>query len=213
MADPIKLEENDVLVAVDPQNDFCPEGALAVPNGDDVIPVLNRLGAVFDHVVITQDWHPPDHTSFASAHPGREPFETIEVSYGTQILWPDHCVQGSRGAEFHWDFSLSRAQVIIRKGYDRQIDSYSAFYENDKKTPTGLTGYLRNRGLDRVFLAGLALDFCVHYSAMDAVREGFEVVIVEDGCRAIDLEGSLARAMSDMAAAGVTFITSDAIVA
>ena len=211
MTQAIKLTDSDVLIAVDPQNDFCHEGALAVPEGDAVIPLLNRLGQSFGHVVLTQDWHPSDHTSFASAHRGRQPFETIEVFYGPQTLWPDHCVQGTKGAEFHWDLSLPQAQMIIRKGCDRQIDSYSAFYENDHATPTGLTGYLRTLGLSRVFLAGLATDFCVYFSAMDALRDGFEVLVVRDACRAIDLEGSLAKALAEMTAAGVGFVTSDAI--
>ncbi|MEM7225101.1 MAG: bifunctional nicotinamidase/pyrazinamidase [Pseudomonadota bacterium] len=211
MTQPITLTDGDVLIAVDPQNDFCPEGALAVPQGDQVVPLLNRLGQGFDRVVLTQDWHPWDHTSFASAHRGCKPYESIDVFYGAQTLWPDHCVQGTKGAEFHWDLALHKAQMIIRKGCDRQIDSYSAFYENDHKTPTGLTGYLRSLGQNRVFLAGLATDFCVYYSAMDALREGFKVVVIEDACRAIDLEGSLDAAMSEMTAAGVAFITSDAI--
>ena len=211
MSQTVKRQDGDVLVAVDPQNDFCPEGALAVPQGDQVVPLVNRLGECFDQVVLTQDWHPKEHMSFASAHRGRRPFETIEVSYGFQTLWPDHCVQGTKGAEFHRDLSLPRARLIIRKGCDRQIDSYSAFYENDRATPTGLTGYLRTLGLSRIFLAGLATDYCVFYSAMDAVREGFEVVVVADACRAIDLEGSLAKAMAEMSEAGVCFTTSDTI--
>ncbi len=213
MADKVTPRGGDVMIAVDPQNDFCPEGALAVPHGNEVIPIINRIAGAFSRVVVTQDWHPPGHTSFASSHPGRQPFETIEVSYGPQILWPDHCIQGSDGAKFHGDLDLPQAQLIIRKGFDPEIDSYSAFFENDRRTPTGLTGYLRTRGLERAFLCGLATDYCVYYSAMDAVREGFEAVIVEDACRAIDLDGSLAKAMSDMVEAGVGFITSDRIAA
>jgi len=193
----------DVLLVIDVQNDFCPGGALAVPDGDAVVPLINRLAARFPHVLMTQDWHPPGHASFASSHAGHQPFETIEVAYGAQTLWPDHCVQGSKGADFHADLAVARAELIIRKGTDPAIDSYSAFYENDQETATGLTGYLRTRGFSRLFMAGLATDFCVCYSAVDAAREGFEVVVVEDACRAIDLEGSLADATARMAAAGV----------
>src|SRR6201998_3011804 len=163
--------DREVLVIVDVQNDFCPGGALAVPDGDAIIPVVNRLAAEFTHVVLTQDWHPPGHGSFASSHPGRKPFETTEVAYGAQTLWPDHCVQGTPGAEFHRALHVPHAGLVLRKGIDRAIDSYSALYENDRTTPTGLVGYLRERGLTRLFLAGLALDFCVRYSAEDAVRE------------------------------------------
>jgi len=202
----IEIGRCDVLVVVDVQNDFCPGGALAVPEGDAVVPLINRLAGRFAHVLLTQDWHPPGHASFASSHPGRAPFETIELSYGPQTLWPDHCVQGSPGAAFHSELVLPRAELIIRKGYDPAIDSYSAFYENDRTTATGLTGYLRSRGFERVFLAGLATDFCVAFTAMDAVREGFEAVVIEDACRAIDLEGSLAAARTRMAEAGARFI-------
>ena len=207
----IELSDSDVLTAVDPQNDFCPEGALAVPEGDQVIPLLNRLGAGFHHVVLTQDWHPPGHSSFASAHAGRQPFETVEMAYGTQTLWPDHCVQGTEGAEFHRDLRLPQAQLIVRKGCNPAIDSYSTFFENDQTTPTGLSGYLHTLGLRRVFLAGLATDFCVYWSALDAVREGFEVAVVTDACRAIDLEGSLNRALAEMTRAGVAFVTTDEV--
>lgn len=202
----INLNDSDVLLVVDVQNDFCPEGALAVPDGDAVVPLINRLAQVFPDVLLTQDWHPPGHLSFASSHPGRQPFETIEVAYGTQVLWPDHCVQGTPGAAFHPKLEVPAAELVIRKGFDREIDSYSAFYENDHETPTGLTGYLHTRGFTRVFLAGLATDFCVHYSALDAVREGFQVVVIEDACRAIDLEGSLATARTAMQTAGVELI-------
>ena len=195
--------EHDILVIVDVQNDFCPGGALGVAQGDQVVPVVNRLVERFAHVVLTQDWHRRDHQSFASNHPGRQPFERIELSYGPQTLWPDHCVQGTPGAEFHRDLDLRRAELVIRKGFRPEIDSYSTFYENDRRTPTGLTGYLRERGFTRVFLAGLATDYCVHYSALDARREGFDVAVVEDACRAIDLEGSLARAFAEMNEAGV----------
>lgn len=203
--------ESDVLIIVDVQNDFCPTGALAVPEGDAVVPVVNRLAEHFVHCVLTQDWHPPGHASFASAHPGRKPFETIDFAYGPQTLWPDHCVQGTKGAQFHPRLVAPRAELIVRKGFHPAIDSYSTFYENDRCTPTGLVGYLRERGFSRVFLAGLATDFCVHYSALDARRHGFAVTVIEDACRAIDLQGSLAQAWRAMAAAGVERLTSDAI--
>ena len=203
--------DSDVLLVIDVQNDFCPGGALAVSRGDEVVPVVNRLGAAFAHVVLTQDWHPSGHHSFASAHPGRKPFETIELAYGPQTLWPDHCVQGTAGAAFHRDLHLPHAELVLRKGFRAAIDSYSAFYENDQRTPTGLAGYLRERGLSRVLLAGLATDFCVHYSAVDARREGFAVVLIEDACRAIDLDGSLAGALVKMRAVGVEFMKSAAV--
>jgi nicotinamidase/pyrazinamidase len=193
----------DILAVVDVQNDFCPGGALAVPDGAAVVPEINRLIAAHDHVILTQDWHPAGHSSFASQHAGREPFETIEASYGPQILWPDHCVQGTPGAEFHPDLDWRTAELVIRKGFRRDIDSYSAFFENDHRTPTGLGGYLRERGFTRVVLAGLATDFCVHFSAMDARKLGFEVRVIESACRAIDLEGSLAAARRQWADAGV----------
>jgi nicotinamidase/pyrazinamidase len=203
-------DDNDVLLVIDVQNDFCPGGALAVAEGADVVPGANRLAERFQHVVMTQDWHPPGHRSFASAHPGRKPFETITLAYGPQTLWPDHCVQAPPGAAFHPGLRLPRAELVIRKGFRPAIDSYSAFFENDRRTPTGLAGYLRERGLDRLFLVGLATDFCVHYSAIDARRLGFDVALVEDGCRAIDLDGSLALAMRAMAEAGVECTTSAA---
>jgi nicotinamidase/pyrazinamidase len=209
MSEPITLGRDDVLLVVDVQNDFCPGGALAVTDGDAVVPLANRLGRTFSHVLLTQDWHPPGHQSFASAHPGRRPFETIQASYGAQTLWPDHCVQGTEGAAFHSELDLTQAELIIRKGFRPEIDSYSAFFENDRKTTTGLGGYLRQRGFTRVFLVGLATDYCVHYSAVDAVGEGFQAVVIEDACRAIDLDGSLAEARENMAKAGVSFITSD----
>ena len=174
--------------------------------------MVNRLAAAFAHIVVTQDWHPKGHHSFASAHPGRKPFESIELSYGPQTLWPDHCVQGTSGAAFHADLRLPHAELVLRKGFRRSIDSYSAFSENDKRTPTGLADYLRERGFTRVFLVGLATDFCVHYSAVDARREGFAAVLIEDGCRAIDLDGSLAAAIANMQAAGVARVTSTALV-
>jgi nicotinamidase/pyrazinamidase len=209
----IKPGERDCLVVVDVQNDFCPGGALAVPDGDAVVPVINRLMGEFDHCILTQDWHPHGHQSFASAHPGHEPFQTIEVDYGEQTLWPDHCVQGSRGAEFHLALQTERAELILRKGFRPQIDSYSAFYENDRQTTTGLAGYLRECGFSRLFLAGLATDFCVRYSAEDARREGFEAVVIEDACRAINLEDSLAAAWMSLDACGAQRIPSDAIAA
>ena len=205
------LRETDALLVIDVQNDFCPGGALAVAGGDEIVPLVNRLGERFPHAVLTQDWHPPGHGSFASSHPGRKPFETIELAYGPQTLWPDHCVQESAGAAFHRELCLPRAELVIRKGFRPAVDSYSAFYENDRRTPTGLAGYLRERGLTRVFLVGLATDFCVHYSAIDARRLGFAAVLVEDACRAIDLEGSLGAAMRSMAEAGVERIASSAL--
>ena len=199
----MRTSRHDILIIVDTQNDFCSGGALAVPQGEAVVPVANRIAQRFTHVLATQDWHPPGHLSFASSHEGRKPFEQIDAPYGAQTLWPDHCVQGTKGAEFHRDLDLRRIELVIRKGFRPEIDSYSAFKENDRRTPTGLAGYLRERGFRRVFLAGLATDYCVHYSAIDARREGFDVVVIEDACRAIDLEGSLARAFSEMNEAGV----------
>jgi nicotinamidase/pyrazinamidase len=195
--------ENRVLLAVDLQNDFCPDGALAVPEGDLVIPIINELAKRFKHVVVTQDWHCPDHLSFASSHPGRKPLDRTELSYGEQILWPDHCVQGTRGAEFHPDLNIPHCELILRKGYHREIDSYSAFFENDRRTPTGLCGCLRERGLTRLFIAGLATDFCVAYSALDARKLGFEVTVIESACRGIDVAGSLEAAWKQMLEAGV----------
>ena len=199
----IQPADDDVLLIVDVQVDFCPGGSLAVADGDAVVPVINRIAKRFNHVVLTQDWHPAGHSSFATSHPGSVPFETIGMSYGQQTLWPDHCVQGSVGAGFHPQLATERAELVIRKGFRSGIDSYSAFYENDRCTPTGLAGYLRERGLRRIFLAGLATDYCVYYSAMDARRLGFDAVLVEAGCRAIDLAGSLDTAWAGMAAAGV----------
>ena len=201
----------DLLLVVDVQNDFCPGGALAVPDGDAVVPAVAALMPLFDHVVLTQDWHPPGHGSFASSHPGRRPFETIEAAYGEQVLWPDHCVQGTPGAAFHPDLDTTRAELILRKGFRREIDSYSAFFENDHRTRTGLSGFLRERGFRRLFLAGLATDFCVKWSALDARREGFGVVVLEDACRGIDLDGSLARAREEMRQAGVVLTTAAAL--
>jgi nicotinamidase/pyrazinamidase len=191
------------LIVTDIQNDFCPGGALAVSGGDEVVPAANALMEEFSVVVLTQDWHTPDHASFASQHPGKTPHEVVEMPYGPQVLWPDHCVQGSRGAELHPDLRTDRAQLVIRKGFHRVIDSYSTFYENDRKTPTGLTGYLRDRGVGHVTLVGLATDFCVHFSAVDAAEQGFEVTVLEHACRAIDVHGSLAAARDAMRSAGV----------
>ena len=199
----MEIGAQDVLLVIDVQNDFCPGGALAVADGDAVLGPIQRVAARFEHIVLTQDWHPAGHSSFASAHAGRKPFETIEVGYGTQTLWPDHCVQGSLGAELHAGLGLTRAELILRKGFRREIDSYSAFFENDRETATGLGGYLEERGLTRVFLAGLAYDFCVGYSALDARRLGFEVVVLRDACRAIDLSGSVERMEAEFARAGV----------
>ncbi len=209
----IARRPGDVFLVIDVQNDFCPGGALAVPDGDQVVPTINRLMAAFDHVLLTQDWHPRGHGSFASSHAGRQPFETVEMPYGAQTLWPDHCIQGTVGAAFHEDLDTRRAELIVRKGFDPAIDSYSAFYENDRKTATGLSGYLKTRGFRRVFAAGLATDFCVHFSAVDAAREGFEILVIEDACRAIDLEGSLAAARGAMTEAGVRMVGADAIAA
>jgi nicotinamidase/pyrazinamidase len=192
-----------LLLVIDVQNDFCPGGALAVADGDAVVPVINRLAERFDHVVLTQDWHPAGHSSFATSHSGSAAFEAIDMPYGRQTLWPDHCVQGTSGAAFHPQLSADRAELVIRKGFRPAIDSYSAFYENDRRTPTGLAGYLRERGLRRIFLAGLATDFCVRYSAVDARQLGFTTVLIEAGCRAIDLAGSLEAAWAEMNAAGV----------
>ncbi|MBI3454137.1 MAG: bifunctional nicotinamidase/pyrazinamidase [Rhodospirillales bacterium] len=193
----------DVLIVVDIQNDFCSDGALAVPGGEEIVPLVNRLMGRFAHVVLTQDWHPPGHLSFASAHPGREPFETVDLPYGPQILWPDHCIQDTSGAAFHAGFDAARAEMIVRKGFRRAIDSYSAFFENDRTTSTGLAGYLRERGFTRVFLAGLAYDFCVRFSAEDARREGFAVTVIEDACRSIDTGGSRAATNDSFARLGV----------
>jgi nicotinamidase/pyrazinamidase len=198
-------DDRDVLLIVDVQNDFCPGGALAVPQGDAIVPAINRLAKSFAHVILTQDWHPPGHASFASSHPGRSPFDAIEVSYGTQILWPDHCVQGTPGAGFHPKLDVPHAELVVRKGFRNAIDSYSAFRENDRRTPTGLAGYLRERGLERITLCGLATDFCVAFSALDGRQAGFDVNVVTSACRGIHMDGSLARAMRSMNEAGVTF--------
>jgi nicotinamidase/pyrazinamidase len=195
--------DREVLIVVDAQRDFCPGGWLAVPDGDKIMPVINRIARDFRHVILTQDWHPPGHASFAGSHPGRRPFETIEVAYGPQTLWPDHCVQGTDGAAFHPALDIPHAELVIRKGYNPAIDSYSAFRENDKQTPTGLAGYLNERGIKRVTLCGLATDYCVLYSALDAREAGFETAVVLDASRGIDLDGSLAKALDQMRNSGV----------
>lgn len=211
MAEMVTPANGDALLVIDVQNDFCPGGALAVADGDAVVPPINRLAGKFAHILLTQDWHTPGHSSFASSHAGTQPFETIAMPYGEQTLWPDHCVQGTPGADFHRDLDCTRAELVLRKGFRREIDSYSAFYENDRKTATGLAGYLRERDISRVFLAGLATDFCVHFTAVDAAREGFTAVLIEDACRAIDMAGSLAAASQAMRDAGVVFATSSQI--
>jgi nicotinamidase/pyrazinamidase len=191
------------LIVVDVQNDFCPGGALGVAGGDEIVPMINGLIDRFEHVVLTQDWHPAGHSSFASSHPGKNPFEMIAMPYGAQTLWPDHCVQGSAGADFHPALEWTRAELLIRKGFRAQIDSYSAFFENDRRTPTGLSGYLRDRGIKKVTLCGLATDFCVAFSALDAVAQGFSTTVVLEACRGIDLNGSLHAMVTRMRDAGV----------
>ena len=207
----ISLQETDCLVLIDLQNDFMPGGALAVAEGDLLVPIANRLVERFAHVVATQDWHPAGHSSFASEHPGSAPFNTVEMPYGNQTLWPDHCIQGTAGAEFHQDLAIDRAELIIRKGYRRGIDSYSAFMENDQATPTGLAGYLRERGFSRLFFAGLATDFCVAWSVLDARVAGFDAVVLTDACRAIDMDGSLDAAMAGMAEVGAVIAETSAV--
>jgi nicotinamidase/pyrazinamidase len=202
----MKLTHRDALIVVDVQNDFCPGGALAVADGDAVIPVIMRIAPAFEHILLTQDWHPRGHCSFASSYPGKKTGDVALVGGQEQRLWPDHCVQGTRGADFHPGLRLERAELILRKGFRRDVDSYSAFFENDHQTPTGLAGYSRERGLERFFLAGLAYDFCVGFSAIDARRCGFEAVVVRDACRAIDVDGSVAAMEAEFARAGVTLV-------
>ncbi|WP_265653316.1 bifunctional nicotinamidase/pyrazinamidase [Verminephrobacter aporrectodeae] len=204
----IRPDGRAVLIVVDVQNGFVPGGALPVARGDEVVPVVNRIATAFENVVITQDWHPPGHASFASAHAGKKPFDSTRLAYGQQVLWPDHCVQGSEDAALHRDLQLPRAQLILRKGFHPHVDSYSAFTEADRKTTTGLAGYLRQRGIRRVFVAGLATDFCVAWTALDARRLGFEAHVIEDACRAIDLDGSLSAAWKQMLDRGVRRIQS-----
>jgi nicotinamidase/pyrazinamidase len=195
---------SEALVVIDVQNDFCPGGALAVADGNAILPLVNQLIARFEHVVLTQDWHPAGHSSFASTHAGKAPFETIAMPYGAQTLWPDHCVQGTKGADFYPSLEWTKAELVIRKGFRKAIDSYSAFFENDHATPTGLAGYLRERGIGKITLCGLATDFCVAFSALDAVKAGFATEVIVDACRGIDLGGSMAAMTSNMKAAGVT---------
>ena len=204
----IKPGPQDVLLVVDVQNCFVPGGNLPVKEGDQIVPLINRLAKAYEHVVLTQDWHTPGHISFASSHPGKKPFETVSLPYGTQVLWPDHCVQGTADSNLHPALNIPHAELIIRKGYRKQVDSYSAFYEADSKTPTGLTGYLKERGLKKVYLVGLATDFCVAWSALDARKAGFEAAVIEDATRGIDAGGSLGKAWADMSGAGVRRIQS-----
>lgn len=210
-ASKVKPGARDVLLVVDVQNDFIPGGALAVKEGDAIVPLVNQLAAGFEHVILTQDWHTPGHVSFASAHPGKKPFETITLGYGTQVLWPDHCVQGTPGADLHKDLKVPHAELIIRKGYRKQMDSYSAFFEADGKTTTGLAGYVKDRGFRQVYLVGLATDFCVCWSALDARKVGLGASVIEDACRGIDTNGSLGKAWEQMTKAGVKRIRSSDI--
>jgi nicotinamidase/pyrazinamidase len=211
MTDRVEISDNDVLLIVDVQNDFCQGGALEVPSGDEVVGPINRLAERCRHVVLTQDWHPAGHLSFASSHPGRKPLDTITMAYGPQILWPDHCVQGTFGAELHGALQAPHAELVLRKGYNHAIDSYSAFFENDHQTPTGLAGYLHDRGLTRVFIAGLAFDFCVRYSAEDAHRAGLGAVVVEDACRSIDVRGTVDDTRRSLSGLDIPCLTSDLI--
>lgn len=197
------------LLVVDIQNDFCPGGALAVPNGDTIVPTVNKLVNVFNAVIQTQDWHPAGHSSFASSHKGKELYDTVEMDYGTQVLWPDHCIQGSMGAEFHPELNTLKTQVVIRKGFRREIDSYSTFFENDQETTTGLTGYLDQRGITDLYTVGLATDFCVKWSILDGIDEGFNMHIVKDAVKGIDLDGSLDAAWDEMKEKGVNIVTSE----
>jgi nicotinamidase/pyrazinamidase len=207
----MQISPHDALIVIDVQNDFCPGGQLAVADGDAVIPLIHALAPRFEHVILTQDWHPAGHSSFASSHAGKQPFEQIEMPYGPQTLWPEHCMQQTLGAEFHPRLRLPQAELILRKGFRCAIDSYSAFFENDRTTPTGLAGYLRERGFARVFFAGLAYDYCVGYSALDARRLGLDAVVFRDGCRAIDLNGSVAAIEAEFARAGVVLRESTAL--
>ncbi|HKJ31939.1 MAG TPA: bifunctional nicotinamidase/pyrazinamidase [Balneolales bacterium] len=201
----------NALLIIDVQNDFCPGGALAVPDGDQVVPVINKLIPQFDHVLQTQDWHTEGHSSFASSHSGKNPFDTIETDYGEQVLWPDHCVQGSNGAAFHNDLMTTKSELIIRKGFRKEIDSYSAFFENDHKTPTGLTGYLRERDIDELYMVGLATDFCVKWSAIDGTKRGFTVHVIEDAVKGIDLDGSVTQSWEEMNQHGIDKLSSSEI--
>lgn len=201
----------NALLIVDVQNDFCPGGALEVPDGDQVVPIINSLIKNFDIIIQTQDWHPDGHHSFASTHSGKSPYDTIKMDYGDQILWPDHCVQGTKGAEFHPDLNTMKSQVIIRKGFRKDIDSYSTFFENDHETTTGLAGYLKERGITDLYTTGLATDFCVKWSVLDGIDEGFKMHLVTDAVKGIDLDGSLDQALKEMKEKGARFITSDQI--
>ena len=207
----MEITSRDALIVVDVQNDFCPGGALAVSDGDAVIPVIHGIAPCFEHIVLTQDWHPQGHCSFASSWPGKKPLDVVAHAGGEQRLWPDHCVQGTRGAELHAGLGLERAELILRKGFRKDVDSYSAFFENDHATPTGLAGYCQERGLERMFFAGLAYDFCVGFSALDARRCGFEAVVVRDACRGIDVAGSVARMEADFGMDGVWVVRSEEI--
>ncbi len=204
--DSMRIDAHDVLIVIDVQNDFCPGGALAVADGDAVIASIHRVAPLFKHIGLTQDWHPAGHSSFATSHPGKRPFEQIELSYGIQTLWPPHCIQGSKGAEFHPALDLPQAELVLRKGFNPHIDSYSAFFENDRTTPTGLAGYLEERSLTRVYFAGLAYDYCVGYSALDARRLGLPAYVFRDASRPIDLDGSVAKIENKFASAGVAVI-------
>ena len=207
-ADKIKITDSDALLVIDVQNCFTPGGSLAVKEGDAIVPLINKIAMGFHNVVLTQDWHTADHVSFASQHDGKKPFETVQLPYGTQVLWPDHCVQGTEGAAIHKDINIPQAELIIRKGFHKDVDSYSAFLEADRKTQTGLAGYLHGRGIKRVFVCGLATDFCVAWSALDARKFKFQAVVIEDACRGIDINGSVAAAWKNMTKAGVKRIQS-----
>jgi nicotinamidase/pyrazinamidase len=204
----LKIGDSDALLVIDVQNDFCPGGSLAISNGNEVVPIINRLVKQFRHVILTQDWHPTGHESFASSHAGKCVYDSFEAPYGPQTLWPDHCVQGTKGAEFHKDLDVSKAELILRKGFRKNIDSYSAFLENDHVTSTGLAGYLRERTFRRIFIVGLAYDFCVRFSAIDGKTAGFDSFIIEDACRAVNLENSIAMTNQDFAQKGIQRITS-----
>jgi nicotinamidase/pyrazinamidase len=208
---PIELTPQDALLVIDVQNDFCPGGALAVPEGDQVVPIINRLAQRFEHVILTQDWHPAQHISFASTHPGTQPFASVQVPYGPQTLWPDHCIPGTRGADFHPGLDIPHAALVLRKGFRRNIDSYSAFLENDHFTPTGLAGYLRERGLKRLFLAGLAYDYCVRYSAIDGTTLGFECLVIEDATRPVNLPGSVDETNAALTSRNILRISSESL--
>ena len=207
----MKLTERDALIVIDVQNDFCPGGGLAVADGDAVIPVIRRTAPFFEHVILTQDWHPRRHCSFASSYEGKEPFDVVELAGGEQRLWPDHCVQGTLGAEIHPELGLERAELILRKGFRKDVDSYSAFFENDHRTATGLAGYCKERMLKRMFFVGLAYDFCVGFSALDARRCGFDAVVIKDACRAIDVKGSVAGMEEEFARVGVEVVGSEEV--